>query len=74
MPALKLAITASFAATANIDFVYRWDPVNSELISEELNVAYPVVNGTPNLKPDSARNLSKPVPGADAEEVPAQPS
>lgn len=52
----------------------RWDPVSSELISEELNVAYPVVNGTPNLKPESARELSKPVPGADAEEVPAQPS
>lgn len=56
------------------DSACRWGPVNSELISEEMNVAYPVVNGTPNLKPESARQMSKPVPGADAEEVPAQPS
>lgn len=48
--------------------------MSSELISDEINVAYPVVNGTPNLKPEAAREMSKPVPGADSAEVPAQPS
>ena len=52
----------------------RWDPAASELICDELNVAYPVVNGIPQLAPENGRVMSTPVPGANADEIPAQPS
>lgn len=52
----------------------RWDPAASELVSDEIGVAYPVVNGVPQLTPEKGRALSGPVKGADADEVPAQPS
>ena len=56
----------------------RWDPSASELINDELGVAYPVVDGIPHLTPDSGRVLNdsraSPVPGSAPEEVPVQPS
>ena len=33
----------------------RWDAVASELICDELGVAYPVVRGIPNLRPADGR-------------------
>ena len=33
----------------------RWDAQTSELICDELSVAYPVVNGIPNLRPADGR-------------------
>lgn len=33
----------------------RWDAITSELICDELSVAYPVVNGIPNLRPADGR-------------------
>ena len=39
-----------------------------------LCIAYPVVNGIPQLAPENGRVMSTPVPGANADEIPAQPS
>ena len=52
----------------------RWDAANSELISDSVGVAYPVVNGVPQLKPESGRVLDKPKPGSQEDEIPMQPS
>eukprot|EP00123_Amoebidium_parasiticum_P010223 comp19967_c0_seq1/m.24336 comp19967_c0_seq1/g.24336 ORF comp19967_c0_seq1/g.24336 comp19967_c0_seq1/m.24336 type:complete len:102 (-) comp19967_c0_seq1:326-631(-) len=35
----------------------RWDPKEQALVSDDVNVAYPVVNGLPNLNPHTARLL-----------------
>lgn len=35
----------------------RYDKVNNELVCDELGVAYPIVNGIPNLVPQDARML-----------------
>ncbi|KAI8519839.1 hypothetical protein Bbelb_030960 [Branchiostoma belcheri] len=38
----------------------RYDPEKNELVSDELSVAYPIVNGIPNLIPEDARIIKKP--------------
>ena len=40
---------------ADIVCCCRWDAMTSELICDELSVAYPVVNGIPNLRPADGR-------------------
>lgn len=52
----------------------RWDAANSELVSDEVGIAYPVVNGVPHLKPESGRVIDKPQPGSKEDEIPMQPS
>jgi uncharacterized protein YbaR (Trm112 family) len=37
----------------------RYDPASNELISDELGVAYPIVNGIPNLVPSDGRILGE---------------
>ncbi len=54
--------------------VCRWDAANSELVSDEVGIAYPVVNGVPHLKPESGRVIDKPQPGSKEDEIPMQPS
>ena len=36
---------------------YRYDSSTHTLISEELKVSYPIVNGIPNLCPEDATKL-----------------
>jgi uncharacterized protein YbaR (Trm112 family) len=38
-------------------FNYRYDKEKGELICDEINVAYPIVNGIPNHVPQDARML-----------------
>ncbi|CAH1269286.1 PYURF [Branchiostoma lanceolatum] len=38
----------------------RYDPEKNELVSDELGVAYPIVNGIPNLIPEDARIVKEP--------------
>ncbi|XP_064612490.1 UPF0434 protein Mmar10_2939-like [Liolophura sinensis] len=37
----------------------RYDKVHNELVSDDIGVAYPIVNGIPNLVPQDARMLKK---------------
>ncbi|KAM4734653.1 protein preY, mitochondrial [Anableps anableps] len=37
----------------------RYDPNTNELINEELGIAYPIVDGIPNMIPQEARLLQK---------------
>ena len=37
--------------------VFRYDSETNELISDEIGVAYPIVNGIPNLIPKDGRIL-----------------
>ena len=43
------------ACRNTVVFCCRWDAASSELICDELGVAYPVVNGIPNLRPADGR-------------------
>ncbi|XP_072242724.1 protein preY, mitochondrial [Leuresthes tenuis] len=47
----------------------RYDANTNELINEELGIAYPIVDGIPNMIPQEARLLQK---GADSSNTPAQ--
>ena len=45
----------------HLHFVYilsRYDAKNNELVSDAIGVAYPVVNGIPNLVPQDGRMLN----------------
>lgn len=48
-------------------FLLRYEPKTNELINEELGIAYPVIDGIPNMIPQEAR-LLKP----EASDTPAQ--
>ncbi|XP_043938658.1 protein preY, mitochondrial [Protopterus annectens] len=37
----------------------RYDESNNELINEELGIAYPILNGIPNLIPQDARKIRR---------------
>ncbi|XP_037538575.1 protein preY, mitochondrial-like [Nematolebias whitei] len=47
----------------------RYDANTNELINEELGIAYPIVDGIPNMIPQDARLIKK---DADAPNTPAQ--
>lgn len=47
----------------------RYDANTNELINEELGIAYPIVDGIPNMIPQDARLIKK---DADAPDTPAQ--
>ena len=40
-------------------FFSRYDKENSELVNDELGVAFPIVNGIPNLVPQDARMIKQ---------------
>lgn len=48
-------------------FLHRYEPKTNELINEELGIAYPVIDGIPNMIPQEARLIRK-----DASDTPAQ--
>ena len=37
----------------------RYNPETNELISDEIKVAYPIINGIPNLIPQDARIIKE---------------
>jgi len=37
----------------------RYDKEKKELISEELNIAFPIIDGIPNFNPSAARKLTQ---------------
>ncbi|NWH85603.1 PREY protein, partial [Aegithalos caudatus] len=45
----------------------RYDEATNELINEELGIAYPIIDGIPNMVPEAARRTHKEPP---AEEQP----
>ncbi|KAL4004015.1 protein preY, mitochondrial [Oreochromis aureus] len=45
----------------------RYEPKTNELINEELGIAYPIIDGIPNMIPQEARLIRK-----DASDTPAQ--
>ncbi|KAL7885486.1 hypothetical protein AOLI_G00057810 [Acnodon oligacanthus] len=47
----------------------RYDETTNELINEELGIAYPVIDGIPNMIPQDARLIKK----TEGTEVPSQP-
>ncbi|XP_017284367.1 protein preY, mitochondrial [Kryptolebias marmoratus] len=47
----------------------RYDSKTNELINEELGIAYPIVDGIPNMIPQDARLLKK---DGDASDTPAE--
>lgn len=40
-------------------FLCRYEPESNELINEELGIAYPIIDGIPNMIPQEARLLQK---------------
>ncbi|XP_029379274.1 protein preY, mitochondrial [Echeneis naucrates] len=47
----------------------RYEPKTNELINEELGIAYPIVDGIPNMIPQEARLIQK---DTDASNAPTQ--
>ena len=46
--------------TSLLCFHYRYDKEKNELISDSIKVAYPIINGIPNLVPQDGRILGEP--------------
>lgn len=40
-------------------FFCRYEPESNELINDELGIAYPIIDGIPNMIPQEARLLQK---------------
>ncbi|NXF11336.1 PREY protein, partial [Smithornis capensis] len=45
----------------------RYEEATNELINEELGIAYPIIDGIPNMVPEAARMTQKP-PGEDSKQ------
>ncbi|XP_009946691.1 PREDICTED: protein preY, mitochondrial, partial [Leptosomus discolor] len=43
----------------------RYEEATNELINEELGIAYPVIDGIPNMVPEAARTTGKKPPAED---------
>ncbi|XP_068258819.1 protein preY, mitochondrial [Nyctibius grandis] len=41
----------------------RYEAATNELINEELGIAYPIIDGIPNMIPEAARTTRKKPPG-----------
>ncbi|NXA11318.1 PREY protein, partial [Sapayoa aenigma] len=46
----------------------RYEEATNELINEELGIAYPIVDGIPNMVPEAARMTQKKPPAEDSEQ------
>ena len=49
-------------------FTARHDKEANELVSDTISVAYPIIDGVPNLVPQDARMLEKATTGEYSEE------
>lgn len=47
----------------------RYDESTNELINEELGIAYPVIDGIPNMIPEAARTTRKKPPADGSKET-----
>ncbi|NWZ82545.1 PREY protein, partial [Poecile atricapillus] len=45
----------------------RYEEATNELINEELGIAYPIIDGIPNMVPEAARMLHKKPPAEGSE-------
>ncbi|XP_064272999.1 protein preY, mitochondrial [Passer domesticus] len=48
----------------------RYEEATNELINEELGIAYPIIDGIPNMVPEAARRTHKKPPPAEGSEQP----
>ncbi|NXS99570.1 PREY protein, partial [Jacana jacana] len=46
----------------------RYDEATNELINEELGIAYPIIDGIPNMIPEAARTTQKKPPAEGSKE------
>ncbi|XP_064004673.1 protein preY, mitochondrial [Pogoniulus pusillus] len=46
----------------------RYEEATNELINEELGIAYPIIDGIPNMIPDAARTTKKKPPAEDSKQ------
>ncbi|PKU45916.1 protein hypothetical protein [Limosa lapponica baueri] len=46
----------------------RYDEATNELINEELGIAYPIIDGIPNMIPEAARTTQKKPPAEGSEQ------
>ncbi|NXY55339.1 PREY protein, partial [Callaeas wilsoni] len=46
----------------------RYEEATNELINEELGIAYPIIDGIPNMVPEAARMTDKKPPGSGSEQ------
>ncbi|XP_071598989.1 protein preY, mitochondrial [Heliangelus exortis] len=46
----------------------RYDEATNELINEELGIAYPIIDGIPNMIPEAARMIRKKPPSESPEQ------
>ncbi|NXM04593.1 PREY protein, partial [Tyrannus savana] len=46
----------------------RYEEATNELINEELGIAYPIIDGIPNMVPEAARMTRKKPPAEDSEQ------
>ncbi|XP_014799715.1 PREDICTED: protein preY, mitochondrial isoform X1 [Calidris pugnax] len=46
----------------------RYDEATNELVNEELGIAYPVIDGIPNMIPEAARTTQKKPPAEGSEQ------
>lgn len=47
----------------------RYEEATNELINEELGIAYPIIDGIPNMIPDAARTTKKQPPAEDSKQL-----
>ncbi|XP_009869538.1 PREDICTED: protein preY, mitochondrial, partial [Apaloderma vittatum] len=47
-----------------------YDEATNELVNEELGIAYPVIDGIPNMIPEAARMTQKKPPAPEGSEQP----
>ncbi|XP_071411947.1 protein preY, mitochondrial [Pithys albifrons albifrons] len=46
----------------------RYEEATNELINEELGIAYPIIDGIPNMVPEAARRTHKQPPAEDSKQ------
>ncbi|NXF34642.1 PREY protein, partial [Nyctibius bracteatus] len=46
----------------------RYEAATNELINEELGIAYPIIDGIPNMIPEAARTTRKKPPAEDSKQ------
>lgn len=46
----------------------RYEEATNELINEELGIAYPIIDGIPNMVPEAARRTQKKAPAEGSEQ------
>ncbi|KAM4673448.1 protein preY, mitochondrial [Amazona ochrocephala] len=47
----------------------RYEEATNELINEELGIAYPIIDGIPNMIPEAARMIQKKPPAEDLKQA-----